>query len=70
MLYTRGVLNREGNMVYRLQFVLVLLASAVLSFAQSPAPRPTPPSRPPAIVSPEVQSDNNVTFRLAGLTMA
>ena len=42
-------------------FLLFLCAASTC--AQSPTPKPAPPPAPAAIVSPEVQSDNRVTFR-------
>jgi enterochelin esterase-like enzyme len=42
---------------------LLLLLFTLYGWAQSPPPRPAPPSAPTVIVSPEVQSDNRVTFR-------
>ena len=44
--------------------VLFLFSSAVLATAQQAKPaQPPPPQRPPSLITPEVHSDNSVTFR-------
>ena len=43
--------------------LIVFPLFSALVFSQQPKPAPTPPPGPPALVTPEVHSDNSVTFR-------
>src|SRR5450631_4372449 len=48
----------------RLRVLLLILTAAISSLGQSQPAPPAPPERPSAITSPEVASDDRVTFRL------